>query len=99
MNTEKRKLANYNLRAEGCHLLKAEGNGRLPRSASASPKAFVPKDTASAAPKVTNGHPEALTRRSRPTKKEPATGDEDGGWPIVDGTFMAQTSGDGRRLA
>ena len=59
MNTKKRKLKNHDLRAEGCHLLKAEGNRWLPRSASANIKAFGPKGTASAAPKVTNDHPEA----------------------------------------
>ena len=59
MNTKKRKLKDHDLRAEGYHLLKAEGNGWLPRSASANTKAFGPKDTASTAPKVTNGHPEA----------------------------------------
>ena len=59
MNTKKRKLKNHDLRAEGCHLLKAKGNGWLPRSASANTKAFGPKGTASTAPKVTNGHPEA----------------------------------------
>ena len=45
--------------AEGYHLLKAEGDGWLPRSASANTKAFGPKGTASTAPKATNGHPEA----------------------------------------
>ena len=59
MNTKKRKLKNHDLRAEGYHLLKAEGNGWLPRSASANTKAFGPKDIASTAPKVTNGFPEA----------------------------------------
>ena len=57
-NTKKRKLKDHDLRAEGYHLLKAEGDGWLPRSASANTKAFGPKDTASTAPKVTNGHPE-----------------------------------------
>ena len=59
MDTKKRKLKNHDLRAEGYHLLRAEGNGWLPRSASANTKAFGPKDTASTAPKVTNGHPKA----------------------------------------
>ena len=59
MDTKKRKLKNHDLRAEGCHFLKAEGNGWLPRIASANTKAFGPKGIASAAPKVTNGHPEA----------------------------------------
>ena len=59
MNTKKRKLKNHDLRAEGYHLLKAEGNGWLPRSASANTKAFSPKGTSSTAPKVTNGHPKA----------------------------------------
>ena len=59
MNTKKRKLKEHDLRTEGHHLLKAKGNGWLPRSASANTKAFGPKGTASTAPKVTNGHPEA----------------------------------------
>ena len=59
MNTKKRKLEDHDLRAEGYHLLKAEGNGWLPRSASTNTKAFGTKGTASIAPKVTNGHPEA----------------------------------------
>ena len=59
MNTKKRKLKEHDLRTEGHHLLKAEGNGRLPRSASANTKAFGPKGTASTTPKVMNGHPEA----------------------------------------
>ena len=59
INTKKRKLKNHDLRAEGYHLRKAEGNGWLPKSASAKTKAFGPKGTASTAPKVTNGHPEA----------------------------------------
>ena len=59
MNTKKCKLRDHYLRAEGYHLLKAEGNGWLPRSASVNSKAFGPKGTASTAPKVTNGHPEA----------------------------------------
>ena len=59
MNTKKRKLKNRDLRAEGYHLLKAEGNGWLPRSASANTKTFGPKGTASVVPKMTNGHPEA----------------------------------------
>ena len=59
MNNKKRKLKDHDLRGEGYHLLKAEGDGWLPRSASANTKAFGPKDTASTAPKVTNGHPEA----------------------------------------
>ena len=59
MNTKKRKLKDHDLRAEGYHLLKAEGDGRLPRSASANSKTFGPKDFASTTPKVTNGYPEA----------------------------------------
>ena len=59
MDAEKRKLEDHDLRAEGYHLLKAEGDGRLPRSASANTKAFGPKATTSTAPKVTNGYPEA----------------------------------------
>ena len=59
MNTKKRKLKNHDLRAEGYHLPKAEGDGWLPRSASANTKTFGPKDTASAMSKVTNGHLEA----------------------------------------
>ena len=59
MNTKKRKLIDHDLRAEGYHLLKAEGDGRLSRSANANTKAFGPKGTISTAPKVTNGHPEA----------------------------------------
>ena len=59
MNTKKRKLRNHDLRSEGYHLLKAEGNGWLPRSASANTKAFGPKGTASTAMKVTNGRLEA----------------------------------------
>ena len=59
MDTKKRKLKNHNLRAEGYHPLKAEGNGSPPRSASANTKAFGPKGTATIVPKVTNGHPEA----------------------------------------
>ena len=59
MNTKKRKLEDHDLWAEGYHLLKAEGDGRLPRSASANTKVFGPKGTTSTAPKVTNGHPEA----------------------------------------
>ena len=59
MNAKKRKLKDHDLRAEGYHLLNAEGNGWPPRSASANTNAFGPKGTASIAPKVTNGHPEA----------------------------------------
>ena len=59
MNTKKRKLKDHDLRAEGYHLLKAEGNGWLPRSASANTKAFGPKGTASTTPNLTNGHPKA----------------------------------------
>ena len=51
MNTKKRKLKDHDLRAEG--------DGGLPRSASANTKAFGPKVTTSTAPKVTYGHPEA----------------------------------------
>ena len=35
MNTKKHKLKNHDLRSEGYHLLRAEGSGWLPRSASA----------------------------------------------------------------
>ena len=59
MNAKKCKLKDHDLQAEGYHLLKAEGNRWLPRSANANTKAFGPKGTASTAPKVTNGHPEA----------------------------------------
>ena len=59
MNTKKRKLKDHDLRAKGYHLLKAEGDGWLPRSASANTEAIGPKGTASTVPKVTNGHPEA----------------------------------------
>ena len=59
MNTKKCKLKDHDLRTEGYHLLKAESDVRLSRSASANTKAFGPKVTTSTAPKVTNGHPEA----------------------------------------
>ena len=59
MNTKKRKLKDHDLRCEGYHLLQAEGDGWLPRSASANTKAFGLKGTSSTTPKMTNGHPEA----------------------------------------
>ena len=59
MNTKKRKLEDHDLRAEGYHLLKDEGNGWLPRSASTNTKSFGPKGTTFTATKVMNGHPEA----------------------------------------
>ena len=59
MNAKRRKLKDHDLRAEGYHLLKAEDNRWLPRSASANTKAFGPKGGASTAPKGTDGHPEA----------------------------------------
>ena len=59
MNTKKRKLRNHDLRSKGYHLLKAEGNGWLPRSERANTKTFGPKGTAFVVPKVTNGRSEA----------------------------------------
>ena len=43
MDAEKRKLEDHDLRAEGYHLLKAEGDGWLPRSASAKTNTFDDK--------------------------------------------------------
>ena len=40
MNTKKRKLKDHDLRYEGYHLLYAEGDGWLPRSASAKTNTF-----------------------------------------------------------
>ena len=59
MNTKKRKLKDHDLR--GRRIPPSEGRRRrmAARSASANTKAFGPKDTASTAAKVTNGHPEA----------------------------------------
>ena len=79
MNTKKRKLKDHDLRAEGYHLLKAEGDGWLPRSASANTKAFGPKDTASTVPKVTKSCTEAQVRRPGPSGQVINLGNEGGG--------------------
>ena len=76
MNTKKRKLKNHDLRAEGCHLLKAEGNGWLPRSASTNTEAFGPKGTASVVPKVMEGCTEAQVRRPGPSGQVVNLGNE-----------------------
>ena len=78
MNTKKCKLKNHDLRAEGCHLLKAEGNGWLPRSASANTKTLGTKDTTSVVPKVTKGCTEAQVRRLGPSGQVINLGNEGG---------------------
>ena len=79
MNAKKRKLKDHDLRAEGYHLLKAEGNGWLPRSASANTKTLVTKDTASVVAKEMKGCTEAQVRRPGPSDQVIKLGNEGGG--------------------
>ena len=79
MNTKKHKLKNYGLRSEGYHLMRAEGSGWLPRSASANTKTLGTKDTTFFVPKVTKSCTEAQVRRPGPAGQVNNLGNEGGG--------------------
>ena len=97
MNTKKRKLKDHDLRCEGYHLLWAEGDGWLPRSASANTKTFGDEGYR---PRPAEGDEELLKSTSSRTR---TFGSRDQLWErrwrlIARGTFMALTPGGPRRL-